>query len=109
MLPVAAIAASYAGWGALALAMRKHQRELLGRELGTGRRRALRVFGAALLGLALWCGLHGYGATVGWVAWLGALSVGAVGWVLFSALMPRFALGSALSLGVAAVVATLVG
>lgn len=87
---VCALALCLAGMLLLSQAMDRHCSQLLaGAEPGALQRALLRLWGAALLALALWLCLQGWGAAVGFVAWLGWLSVGALGVAWLLAYAPR--------------------
>ncbi len=89
MSAVAALLALLAGWAALALAMPRHARPLLGHEPGRALRLWLRLGGCAGLGLGFWLCLLLWGWRIGLVAWFGA--AGAAGLVLIFLLpyLPR--------------------
>jgi hypothetical protein len=97
LLPaVLACALAYAGMAALCFAMGRHFEQATGRRSVPPRlRRALRVAGAVLLGASLQVSLDGWGAGVGWVAWLGFLTVGALLTTGLWAAWPRLAAGAA--------------
>lgn len=61
----------------LALAMDRHQQDLLGRELPPERARWLRTAGWALLALSLWAALQVQPWSLGLVAWVGHISAAA--------------------------------
>lgn len=65
------------GFGALALAMDRHQRNVLGRRLATRSVRCLRLFGWTLLVLALTLAVRGQGWALGLVAYCGHASLAA--------------------------------
>ncbi|MFT3719529.1 MAG: DUF3325 domain-containing protein [Pseudorhodoferax sp.] len=66
-----------AGFGALALAMDRHQQDVFGRELPARAGRALRVLGWALLAAALWRAVAAQGWGLGLVAYSGHTSAAA--------------------------------
>lgn len=79
-------------WPLLALAMPKHQRVLLGRELAPFAGAALRVLGGVLLATGLAAFVDARGPAQGPVFWAASLVVTALGWVLLMTLRPRAAL-----------------
>lgn len=72
-----AFAACVAGFAALAGAMSRHQRDLLGRDLTPAQVLGLRVLGGGLLALAIWPCAAALGSAQGLVAWTGHLSAAA--------------------------------
>jgi len=78
------LAWAFPAFVALAVAMPRHQEELLGRELSTRSALAWRLAGAAGLGLALAACLQAWSLSVGIAAWTGLLTFAAmlVGWLL---------------------------
>ncbi len=99
-LPIAAaclmaMAFSYAGMAGLCLAMDRHHAQVWDRDAGHATRRVFQCLGWSLLALAIVPCVQAWGASVGTVAWLGFLSVGAL---VLSGLLPyapRFAAGLA--------------
>jgi len=80
-----AMALCLAGMLLLSQAMDRHCDQLMARGApGPLLRAVLRLLAAALMALALWYCIGGWGASVGTVAWLGWLSVSAllVAWLL---------------------------
>lgn len=80
-----ALALCYAGMAALSLALDRHYTQLTGSDAPSrGERIGLRLLGAALLTLALWPCIAGWGVSVGMTAWWALLAAGAlaVGWLL---------------------------
>lgn len=74
-----ALMLSYAGMAGLCLAMGRHFEQITGRyEPPPALRVSLRTIAAVLLGLALLGCLGAWGSGVGWVAWLGFLTAGAL-------------------------------
>ena len=65
------------GFAALALAMERHQQDVLGRLLKPRTTRGLRAGGWLLLLLALGHALHHLGGPIGIVTWVGHLSLAA--------------------------------
>ncbi|AXQ29356.1 DUF3325 domain-containing protein [Solimonas sp. K1W22B-7] len=88
-MTLVALALSYAGWVALCLALPRHQRHLLQREVGIGRQRLLRGSGAVLLALAFAAAVAGEGWQLGPVAWCACLAVAGLGLVLAMPHAPR--------------------
>lgn len=76
-----ACVATFPGMAALAFAMDRHHAQLTGVDVPLRRRQCLRVTGGVLLVLALLPCLGAWGSTVGVVAWLGFVSLGALGTV----------------------------
>jgi len=77
----------FLGFMCLAVAMPKHSKHLLRRELSPPLRRIIRVAGWLLIGTALTLGIYGWRLGIGMVTWLGGLSVAGVLLVFF---MPRW-------------------
>lgn len=72
-----ALLACTLGFAALALAMHRHQHDLLGRALPTGQIRALRLLGTGALLGALWLVVAAQGWSLGLVSYSGHTSLGA--------------------------------
>lgn len=66
-----------AAFACLALAMDRHQEDVLGRELPPAQTRRLRWGGWALLALSLWAALQVQPWSLGLVAWFGHISAAA--------------------------------
>lgn len=90
-MPLIGLLLCVAGFASMALAMSKHQREVLGRVQGPGRQMALRLGGWGLLCLALWLCLETWGVSIGLVSWTGLLTVAAIVVVLTLTYLPRAA------------------
>lgn len=86
-----AFALTFSGFTALSLAMNRHARDVLRRELPARQRTVLRVAGFAVLGLSLWLAATATGWSLGLVEWVGMLSVSAVALVLSLTYAPRLA------------------
>ncbi|WP_027014561.1 DUF3325 domain-containing protein [Comamonas composti] len=85
-----ALALSLAGMLLLSQAMDRHCSQVLERaEPGLALRVVLRLLGTALMVLALWWCLQGWGPSVGSVAWLGWMSAAALGVAWLLAYAPR--------------------
>ncbi|OZI32221.1 hypothetical protein CAL29_30870 [Bordetella genomosp. 10] len=69
---------AFAGFGAIAASMDRHYEDLLGHEPAARTRRILRGVGYAVLALALWPAIAGWGPSVGPVLWFGALTLAAL-------------------------------
>ncbi|MFV0278905.1 MAG: DUF3325 domain-containing protein [Parahaliea sp.] len=82
-LNIAIFMASLAGLVALALAMPKHGKQLLRRELPGTWRRAARVLGWLLLALALGLGIARWRFGIGAVTWLGWLAIAGAALVFY--------------------------
>lgn len=91
-------------WPLFALAMDKHQPQLLARGLPQAARRSLRVLAWVLLVLALAVFLGAKGAGQGPVFWGASLVLSAIAWVL----LLTFAARSALALAAASALGLLV-
>ncbi len=105
-LPVLAFALCWSGMQALALAMDRHYEQLTGlREAPRRLRVASRIVGSVLLAVALWLCVSAWGPAIGFVAWWGFLTLGALAVSLLLPSMPRIGSGAA---AVAGVLATLV-
>lgn len=87
-----ALALAYAGWVALSLAMPRHQRHFLQRELGGVQQALLRPGGGLLLALSFAAAVAGEGWQVGPVTWFACLAVAGLGLVLAMPTKPRFCL-----------------
>jgi hypothetical protein len=83
MLQLSVLLLGLGGFAALALAMEKHSKHLLRRVLAARWRRVVRVAGWLLLALALALSMRGLGAGIGFVVWLGWLSVAALALVFY--------------------------
>ncbi|WP_149536610.1 DUF3325 domain-containing protein [Siccirubricoccus phaeus] len=90
-MAVLALGLAYPGFLLLSLAMDRHHRELLGGAPPRPRRLALRLTGAALLGLSTLPCFALWGWSIGPVAWCGVLTVAALGLVALLAFAPRAA------------------
>ena len=97
-----ALGLSYAGMASLSLAMDRHHGQVWGRDAAPHVRRALQLAGALLLALAIWPCVAGWSASVGVVAWLGFIGVGALLVALLLPYAPRLLLRSSLLAAVAA-------
>ena len=86
---VAALLLAYVGWLGLCLAMPRHQRPLLQRELDAGRSRGLRLAGWLMLGLSFMAAVAAQGWQLGPVAWVACLAVSGIGLVLALPYQPR--------------------
>ena len=90
---LAAWVLAWAGMAALAFAMERHYEQITGNMTQPRLHRyVLRTAGALLLAACLLVCLMGWGKSVGVVAWLGWLSVGALTSTLQLGLWPRRAL-----------------
>lgn len=68
---------SLLAFGALALAMDRHQEDILGRTLARGHTRALRTAGWLALGATLAWAVREQGWSLGLIAWTGHISASA--------------------------------
>lgn len=78
MTVAAALFLAFAGFVGLALAMQRHQRDLLGRTLGPARTRAFRIAGWTLIAASLVPMALDWGMLVGLALWLALLSFAAL-------------------------------
>jgi hypothetical protein len=100
-------ALTYTGWAALCLAMSRHARDVLGRELPPPHRQGLRVAGWTALSVPLFMVAGRVGWPIGAVEWVGMLTASAVSFVILLTYRPRLAAGLGLALPVCAAVASL--
>ncbi|RIV80920.1 DUF3325 domain-containing protein [Aurantiacibacter xanthus] len=84
MIHLLAIVLSLVGFAALALAMKRHQREVIGRALTDKERHLTRSAGALAIAASLAVAMAAFGAGYGAVAWFGYMSVAA--WIVVAAL-----------------------
>ncbi|PNU03427.1 DUF3325 domain-containing protein [Novosphingobium guangzhouense] len=77
MIHVLALALSFAAFLSLAVAMKRHQRDLTGRTLTDEQARAARTSGWLLLAGALGVNIAALGSAMGTIVWFGEASVGA--------------------------------
>ena len=75
MLVLSAFFLSCLGFGALALSMAKHYRDVFGVRVSSARQTILRLSGLAFLGFALVLTLVARGPSIGLVTWVGLLTV----------------------------------
>ncbi len=68
----------FGGWGALALAMPRHARQVLGHGTAPTRAFLLRLAGGCWLGLGGWLCLAIWGWRIGLVAWFGIAGAAAL-------------------------------
>lgn len=80
---------AFAAFVALALAMPRHQEQMLGRELTASAAWGWRLAGVAGLAAALWACLQAWSPSLALAVWLGVLTIAAmlVGWL--AAYRPR--------------------
>lgn len=83
MLHIVVLLLSFAGFVALALAMPKHSKHILRRNLPESQRRVLRLLGWVLLAVALGLGVRQWHFDVGTVIWLGWLTIAGVALVFY--------------------------
>ncbi|WP_187395114.1 DUF3325 domain-containing protein [Pigmentiphaga aceris] len=103
-----ALALSLAGMVALSLAMDRHFEQFTQRFLlSFAMRNALRAAGVLLLGAAMWICIVALGTMVGFVAWWGGLSAGALLAVLTLSYQPQWVATVGLVSGTAALVSAL--
>lgn len=82
---------AFAGFGAIAATMDRHCEDMLRREPRARTRRLLRGAGYTVLGLALCPAIGKWGASLGMVLWLGALTLAALPLALLLAYRPALA------------------
>lgn len=87
MIHLVVIAVIGAAFLALAISMKRHQRDLLGRSLREGEASFARVTGWLLLALAWALDALALGPAIGTIVWTGEASVGA--WLVVSAVTWR--------------------
>ncbi len=87
MIHLLTLALSCAAFLALALSMKKHQRDLAGRHLPQARARAARIAGWLLIALAWALEVVTAGAAEGTIVWVGLTSMGA--WAAIAVLQWR--------------------
>jgi hypothetical protein len=85
MMTALALSLSYAGFAALALAMRRHHRQIWNRDPTGGLRHVYRAAGVLLLGLAFAACVVDDGWLIGPVTWFAVLSASAL---LFDFILP---------------------
>ncbi|MCG8359151.1 MAG: DUF3325 domain-containing protein [Kiloniellales bacterium] len=90
MTEATALLLAIAGFGALALGMRKHHRELFGAPPSQWRALALHSIGWVLLGLSFVACILDSRWSIGPVLWLGLLTVAALATALTLTYGPRF-------------------
>lgn len=78
MMAAAGAAAALSGFTALALALPKHQRDVMGKTLPVRRERMLRTGGWILIALSLMLDMLGWGASLGIVYWFGSATLAAL-------------------------------
>lgn len=100
-------ALTYTGFAALCLAMNRHARAVLKRELPPLQRHFLRTAGWVALTVSLFMAAAQAGWPIGTVEWFGMLTGSAVSFVLLLTYYPGLAAGLALGLPVCAAVASL--
>ena len=83
---VLALCLAYSGLVLLCLAMSKHQRQLIGREIAGLRRIGIRAAGVVLLLVSFASAVAAYGWQAGPVTWFGLLAVGGL---LLAMLLPH--------------------
>jgi hypothetical protein len=97
---------TYAGMAGLCMAMNRHYQQATGRhELAPHHRSTLRLTACVLLLISLRVSINGLGPGVGWVAWLGYVTAGALLVAGLWAWRPRLAVASAAVGGIAGLLA----
>jgi hypothetical protein len=101
-----ALTLTYAGMAGLCMAMDRHYVQATGRqEMTPFYRLALRLSACVLLLVSLQVCTHGLGSGVGWVAWLGYVTAGALLVAGLWAWRPRLAVATAAVSGIAGLLA----
>lgn len=104
---VIAFALTYAGLTALSLAMNRHARDVLQRELPNAQRLALRILGGGLLNASLFLAAAHTGLPAGVLEWFGMVTASGLVVVLFLTYLPKVAIALAIGLPALAGTATL--
>ncbi len=94
-MALAALALSFSGMSALALAMDRHHQQLRQRDVAPRLRNILRVLGGILLVMALLPCIDLWGGGAGIVAWAGFLTAGTLLLAILLPYAPRLAAGLA--------------
>lgn len=84
MIHVLAIAIAWAGFLALAVSMKRHQRDLVGRPLPEPQANGARIAGWACLAIAWVLEAFAIGPALGTIVWVGETSLG--GWLAVAAI-----------------------
>ncbi len=84
MIHLLAVVLSLSGFAALALSMKRHQRDLIGRALSERERVLARSAGALAIAASLAVAMAGFGPGLGAIAWFGHMSLAA--WIVVTAL-----------------------
>lgn len=87
MTHVLTILLAFSGFVMLALAMKRHQRAMIGRQLSDRERRVARTGGSVVIIASLSLAMVALGFAYGAIAWLGHLSV--AGWAVVTMLIWR--------------------
>ena len=96
MLVLSAFALSYAGWVSLALGQDKYHRQVWSRGAHPATRRLLKLLGVLYLAISMVVSVAAWGGSIGFVAWFGVLTAGAIPFVFLLPYAPRAAAGCAL-------------
>ena len=100
----------FSGMLSLCLAMGRHYEQVTGKRSPTPLQQwTFRAIGSALLIASLWTCITGLGATVGFVAWWGFLTLGAVLVVVALPYFPRLMACAAVVCGISAAFAVALG
>lgn len=87
MTHILAVLFSLAGLGALALSMKRHQRDIIGRRLSERDQSLTRAAGWFSIAASLALDMVGFGPAYGTVAWFGHMSIAA--WIVVAMLCWR--------------------
>ncbi len=104
----AATGLAFAGMLALSMAMDRHHEQMTGRyDVKSVQRWLARAGGAGLIAASMWACIAAWGATVGFVAWWGFLTAGALFAVVILSYRPRWSARVAAVVGALAAVSVL--
>ena len=87
MIDILAALAALAGFAALALSMKRHQRDIIGRKLTDRERTLTRTAGWLAIAASLALDVSGFGPAYGAIAWFGHMSIAA--WIVVAGLCWR--------------------
>ena len=87
MIQILAALSAFAGFAALALSMKRHQRDMIGRKLSDPERYVVRLAGWLAIAASLTLDMIGFGPGYGAIVWFGHLSIAA--WMVVAALCWR--------------------
>lgn len=96
VLVLSAFALSYAGWVSLALGQDKYHRQVWSRSPRPATKRLLKLLGVLYLAVSMAVSIAAWGGAIGFVAWFGVLTAGAIPFVFLLPYAPRMAAAAAL-------------